>query len=396
MGNTAMRAGRIAAIAAAAALGAGFLAGGPVPASATPQAAWAQVSTGYDATCATQTNRTLWCWGSNREGQLGIRGHVSQDAPVRVGLRAGWVQVAAGADHACAVRNDQSLWCWGDGFNGDLGTGMTDSFSHPVQVLGGDVYASVAGTGGTECAIRVDGTLWCWGNNQHGQVGDGSTAKVLAPVQVGSAADWTQVSAASLVTCGVQADGSAWCWGDRKGGAIGDGGPGVGDSLTPVQVLGGHVWAGVSAGDVSTSIGSAVCGTRADETLWCWGIDDGGQQGTGATGTDQDSPARIGIRTGWRHVSVASGHACALHGEPTLWCWGTDYQGDLGNGVYAPIEPVVRVGSSPDWLQVSAGDDEDTCAIMRGHTLWCWGSNFDGQLGLGPAGSAFNTPQQVS
>jgi len=387
-----------AAVLAASALTTGLLGAGPAPAASAQPAApqWAQVSAGPGDTCAVQTNRTLWCWGDGTDGQLGDRGDVGQDAPVRVGTGARWVQVAVGAIHACAVRNDHSLWCWGSEYGGELGNGTYYSYDYPVQVPGGDVWASVSGAASTECAIRTDGTLWCWGLNTYGEVGDGTAGPdVLSPVQVGTAADWTSVSAAAGDTCGVRADGSAWCWGASDDGVLGDGADDSSD--VPVQVTGGNVWTSVSVSTGSIT-GATACGIQVNETLWCWGVNDTGQLGNGSADPwDSLVPVQVGTRTGWQHVSVAALHACALHGEPTVWCWGLDGEGELGAGAVKDPSPPVRIGTSPDWLQVSAGDAFDSCGVMRGHTLWCWGWNYDGQLGIGvPADDSYEVPQQVS
>ena len=383
-----------AAVMTASALAAGLLAG-PAASAQPASPPWAQVSASSTLTCGVQTNRTMWCWGNNNRGQLGTSGHGVQDAPVRVGLRAGWTQVAAGGGHACAVRSDHSLWCWGDGSSGALGTGARTTRYHPVQVSGGDVYTSVSGSENTECAIRTDGTLWCWGDDTYGEVGDGTTGGfVLSPAQVGAAADWTGVSAAAGHACGIQADGSAWCWGAGLRGELGDGAPAGSD--TPAQVEGSGVWTGISAGGPAAA--GVTCGIQADATLWCWGADSAGQLGDGK-GPDSDVPVQVGARTGWRQASAAADHACALHGG-SLWCWGADADGLIGNGSATPITRPVKVSTPPaayNWVQVSAGDDKDTCGIERGHTLWCWGLNEDDQLGLGSGAKLYNdTPQQVT
>ena len=386
---------------AAAALIAGLLGAWPAAAGpAQPQSPqspqspqWAQVSAGGEDTCAVQTNRTLWCWGSDRHGVLGdYRTDGNVPAPQRVGLRAGWVQVAVGMNHACAVRNDHSLWCWGSGADGELGIGTTAQHDHPMQVAGGDGYAFVTGAGGYDCAIRVDGTLWCWGSNSNGNLGNGDEVDQLSPVQVGTATDWTLVSAGPAIACGAQADGSGWCWGNGINGQLGNGQYGAGThSDVPLQLPGGDVWASVSPG------GGATCGIEDSGTLWCWGSNFWGEMGNGTTQAfpDQTTPIQVGVRTGWVQVGSGNQYVCALHGEPTLWCWGNGVSGELGTGRASGDQTVpARVGSSPNWVQVSVGF-ASTCGIQRGHTLWCWGDNSYGEAGTGSFASPLTTPQQV-
>jgi len=149
-------------------------------------------------------------------------------------------------------------------------------------------------------------------------------------------------------------------------------------------------WAQVSAGQTAT------CAVQTDRTLWCWGANGYGELGIGSAGMAQPSPVQVGTRTVWVQVSTGYQSACALHGEPTLWCWGNGGGGDLGNGLALGVQPSPgRVGTSPSWLQVSVGT-ADACGIQRGHTLWCWGDNSAGELGIGGKTIAHPTPRQVT
>ena len=134
---------------------------------------WAHIGLGADHTCATRANGTLWCWGLNGSGQLGIGNHTGQDRPRQVTTPAagGWASVTAGDEHTCATRTGGTLWCWGFADYGQLGlTGGDggDVVDLPQQVTfpapGG--WATVTADSGHTCAIRADGTLWCWGGGQ--------------------------------------------------------------------------------------------------------------------------------------------------------------------------------------------------------------------------------------
>jgi alpha-tubulin suppressor-like RCC1 family protein len=383
--------------AAVAAIAATVLAAGPAVAGAAASSSvqWAQVSAGPESTCAVQTGHTLWCWGSGGDGELGDGSTADQDSPVRVGARAGWTQAAVGIGHACAVRKDGTAWCWGSAFAGQLGNGTTTGqYDRPVQVTGGGDYTAISAGTNNACAIRTDGTLWCWGDDELGQTGNGTvTFSESTPVQAGTATDWTSVSVAGInFACGVHADHSAWCWGYGGWGNLGNGTETSSD--TPVQVSGGDVWTSVSAGSES------ACGTRTDGTVWCWGansFDETGRSGNAL----EPSPVQVGTRTGWTAVSAGIA-ACALYGPTTLWCWGSNFSGQIGQGVTGHEYPNPRiVGTSANWIRVSAGAGDvndgrsSVCGIQRGWSLWCWGDNQEGQLGLGTTGGSKNTPQQV-
>jgi alpha-tubulin suppressor-like RCC1 family protein len=146
------------------------------------------VVTGAYSTCAVRSDSTLYCWGANGSGQLGLNDQTNRNAPVQVTSPSstGWVQSALGYGHSCAIRTGAKLYCWGNGANGRLGNGATTSSNLPVQVPGTTWAAASAGSDHT-CAIKSTNTLWCWGYGGNGRLGQGSTADAQSPAQVGSA-----------------------------------------------------------------------------------------------------------------------------------------------------------------------------------------------------------------
>jgi alpha-tubulin suppressor-like RCC1 family protein len=300
--------------------------------------------------------------------------------------------VSAGGYHTCAVKTDHTLWCWGGDGYGQLGDGTTAGSLVPVQVSGHATdWAAVSAGFQHACAVKTDHSLWCWGWNDAGQLGDGTTTVQPNPVPVqvsGHATGWAAVSAGYQHTCAVKTDGTLWCWGENTYGQLGDGTPG--DSLVPVQVS-GHAtdWAAVSAGLLHT------CAVKTDHSLWCWGYNGYGELGNGAT-TDSLVPVQVsGHATNWAAVTAGQYHTCAVKTDHTLWCWGENGYGTLGDGstTSSPV-PVQVSGHATDWAAVTAGDD-DTCAVKTDHTLWCWGVNLYGELGDGSTTSS-PVPVQVS
>ena len=299
-----------------------------------PTAAWTGVTVGEGHACATRKDGGLWCWGNNGWGQLGLgTPAASAGRPHQVTTPAadGWASAAAGADHTCAVRTDDTLWCWGDNQTGQLGLGSTADQDLPQQVTtpaaGG--WASVAAGGLDTCAVRSDATLWCWGFGLYGQLGLGGTGNQDLPQQVTppAAGGWSRVTASGLSTCAVRGDTTLWCWGYNRSGETGTGTT-VQQDL-PQQVTSPAVdgWTAVAAGLGHT------CATRTD-ALWCWGSNLGGELGIGRGIPGQDLPSRVSLpsRTGWTLLAAGDFYACATRTGHALWCWGDNDSGQLGIG----------------------------------------------------------------
>jgi alpha-tubulin suppressor-like RCC1 family protein len=133
--------------------------------------------------CALRSDRTVWCWGSNSDGQLGIGDIENRSIPVQVVGLMDAVQVSVGFQHSCALRASGAIVCWGKGDDGRLGDGGSARQTRPVTAAVTDAVAVFAGYAHT-CALRRDGGAVCWGNNEFGQLGDGSTRDSAVPTAV--------------------------------------------------------------------------------------------------------------------------------------------------------------------------------------------------------------------
>jgi hypothetical protein len=348
----------------------GLLSGTP-PSTATDAAFSVTITDGYKSSSQTYTLHVLPSEGGNTWATFSVSG--------------------AAAD-ICGIRADGTLWCWGDNTYGELGTGNSTPVLTPTQVGTATDWATVSigwrpvvsGSYQDYCATRTSGTLWCWGDNRYGQLGTGNTTSEPTPTQVGAASDWAKVSVGGDDTCAIRSEGTLWCWGG--------GGPfGPTDSHSvPTQVGTVSNWATVSVGL------NDICATRADGTLWCWGANANGELGIGNT-TYELAPTRVGTASDWAMVSGGYQDFCATRTDGTLWCWGNGAYGELGTGNTTSELTPTRVGTTADWATVSASSDNgsDACATRNDGTLWCWGANEDGQLGLGTAGGNHMTPTQV-
>ena len=350
------------------------------------------VSAGSLHTCAIKQDGSLWCWGRNSDGQLGDGTNVDKNTPVQI-MSSGVSSISLGGfgsgtmtDRTCAIKQDGSLWCWGSSYG-----------NTPTQVMSSGVVAVESGSGHT-CAIKIDGSLWCWGYNNYGQCGNGNFGTPVMSSGVSA------VSAGGLHTCAIKQDGSLWCWGRNYEGQLGDGTNGVDDcepiiegndcNISPTQIT-------IDASAISLGW-LHTCAIKADSSLWCWGANDYGQVGNGTAGGSVSSPVQI-MPSGVSSVSLGGafdpdhpGHTCAIRQDGSLWCWGYNHNGQLGNGTggfWQYSSSPTRVISS-GVSAVSAGGFH-TCAIKTDGSLWCWGENAYGQLGNGTDSSQSYSPVRV-
>jgi alpha-tubulin suppressor-like RCC1 family protein len=319
----------------------------------------------------------LWSWGRNERGVLGDGTTVNKSSPVSViGGFIDWIQVSSRDGNVLALRNNGTLWSWGDNRAGRIGDNTTVDKCSPVSVVGAITdWCQVAGGDNHSVALRDSGTLWAWGCNNCGVLGDGTTVDKSSPVSlIGGFTDWCKVSTGFRHTMAIKTNGTLWAWGDGSLGRLGDGTTVAKSS--PVSVVGGFTdWCQISAG------GAHSAAVRSNGTLWTWGYNPNGQLGDGTT-VDKSSPVSvIGGFTDWCQASSSTNHTAAVRTNGTLWTWGNNCSGKLGNNsVTSFSSPVSVLGGFTDWCQVSAGVC-NTSAVRTNGTLWSWGANIDGSLG---------------
>ncbi|MES0490666.1 MAG: hypothetical protein ABUK01_11770 [Leptospirales bacterium] len=304
---------------------------------------WTKVSAGYDFSIGIKSDGTLWAWGLNSVYQLGLNDTTLRSSPTKIGSAKNWATVSAGYDHAFAINNSAKLFAWGSNTTGELGDNNNPNASTiPKAIDAANNYAQVAAGQDFTIARRTANTIFAWGYNLNAELGDGSYAQ--KNTQGFSTASYIQIDAGGGVAlgghgCGIKSDSTLFCWGAGTLGQLGDNNSTT--SNTHVQEFTGvTTWSSVSLGAYHAHA------IQTDSTLWAWGYDFNGQLGLGTSGggTDQASPVQVGTATDWESISAGSFHNGAIR-NGRLFTWGLNTNGQLGNGDYnqqpSPVEIAV-------------------------------------------------------
>jgi len=343
--------------------------------------------TGY----AVLSNGHVWAWGDDLEGQIGDSGPwSSRPVPVEVPRLSAVIVMAGSGNSAFALRSDGKVWAWGDDSQGELADKSFTARQTPRPIPRLTAIKDIAAGAFSAYAIRDDGTAWAWGDNGFGQLGTGSKGAVSTiPQELARLTDVVSVRSGSADGYALLRDGTVWAWGDDSLKQLGGARCGASRSDRPSVCLGSSVpqqvlgLAGVVAIAAGGDSGYAL---RRDGTVWAWGDDEFGELGNGVRRLDEATPVRV---EGLIHVVAIAAGSCsayALLRNGTVWAWGRGDYGQLGNGSTADRTIPVRVKGLTGVLQVVAGGDM-TFALTRDRTLWSWGANTLGQLG---DGSEFN------
>lgn len=379
-----------------------------------PSKDWASVAAGDGGTCAIRNDGRLYCWGDNATDQIGAPlDDLQTSTPHGVDLAASWRSVAVGRNHACGIQTDDTLWCWGANNNGQLGIGDEVGSSIPRNVDGQWSAVSVGGT--SSCAIDTRGALYCWGSNENGQLGDGTTVGHDLPLAVAAERSWISVSVSETFGCAIDRDGRRACWGSNRTDRLGLG-PGADSQLTPTERRGEiDTWVAVTTGVRS------ACGVLRDGHIKCWGSNRVGELAIASDAATVDAPTAIASPySDWTNVEINETFACARRAGGELSCWG-DLEaalalppsrspieiatavravsvgrthvcriigGDLAcagdNTVGQLADPTATIIAMPtkvlgNWKHIAAGGSS-TCAIDDLNRVWCWGAGYSDQL----------------
>jgi hypothetical protein len=327
--------------------------------------AWAWA--GHSNTCATNYDRALRCWGSNVGSRVGDGSLLDRSTPVQPAgdLRDVTFVSMAGPD-VCAIAHG-GLVCWGQSSGGDggvVGQGASDK-PNRVSVMT-DAVTQVSVGIASRCVLKADGSVWCWGYGDDWTVGDGTRAHSATPVAVSSLAGGVTAIQTTTGTLAIK-DGTLWGWGDIYGTGMPVAEP------APMVSADGDVLSGIFA------LGGDTCVLGNDSRVWCWAVTPNGL-------TAAQAPAELDVGdtgTPIFEIAVGAGTICRLDGAGVVQCLGFNDRGQLGDGaVTTRFNAAPVVGLPGRAIHIVAGEAH-ACALLEDRTLWCWGANDAGQLGVG-------------
>ena len=360
---------------------------------------------GARGTIILKSDGTVWTWGANFNGKLGIGDTnpvralvpVEVHGPGNVSYFNSVKAVMGGEIHNVALKNDGTVWCWGWNAFGQLGNGTTNDSWVPTQAgltavppltnvvkLGGRPYFTLA--------EKADGTIWAWGMNQYGQMGNNTVTPFgsppnSVPVLVSNSPPGGPINNALQITCGYQfgaalaTNGTVWTWGSGSHGELGQGTPTT--SYIPAQVPGLTNITAISAGWFH------ILALRSDGTVWAWGNNSNGELGDGTT-ANRSNPVQVLNVSNMVSVSVGDSHSSALAADGTVWKWGLNDLGELGNGATNntanPFPAKIltdKFGNGFTNIVMASARDYHNIAVKADGSVWMWGANDQGQCGEG-------------
>ncbi|MBL8519890.1 MAG: S8 family serine peptidase [Betaproteobacteria bacterium] len=309
----------------------------------------AKIAMGQQHAVALASDGQVYTWGRNTEGQLGDGSVVNRSTPVLTSLR-GAKFVAAGRNTTLAIRVDGTVWAWGENAFGQLGDGTTVNRPSPVQTGGIETVVYAASGSAHGIALKSDGTVWTWGRNHVRQLGDGTFASRAAPAAVAGLSGVIAVAASANQSFALKSDGTIWAWGE----SLGD----------PAALPGATQMASISANTTR----SGVRGVKTNGTLW-----------------DSDGAVNAGISASTDNTQFAAGtgsaHLLALKTNGDVWSWGNNFNGALGRGTSINNFSAPAVISSISQSVKIAANHGQSMALKNDGTVWTWGYNSHGQMG---------------
>ena len=316
---------------------------------------WSKISCMLYHTLAIKTDGTLWAWGYDDYGQLGDgTRRISGDSipnPIQIGTSTDWVDVLSTAHSSFAIKTDGTLWAWGYNGYGGLGLGDTTDRLVPTQVGTSNTWRKISGRHYYTLAIKTDGSLWAWGLNSVGQLGDGTVIDKYNPIQIGTSTNWAEITCITDSSFAIKTDGTLWAWGLNTSGQLGNGA--ILSKSNPIQIGTSTNWYTIDGG--SSTNADAVLAIQNNGTLWGWG---NYNSGVTTLSTLVKIPTQIGIESDWSTINISAGtHAIASKSDNTVWMWGLNSYGELDLGYFntTVVKTPTQIPTLTNWSALHVG-----------------------------------------
>ncbi len=360
----------------------------------TYSTAWASVTPkiagGFTHSVALKSDGTVWAWGYNNYGALGDGSNTDRNTPVQVINISNVTAVACGAYHSLALKSDGTVWAWGYNHYGELGDGSGSHKNSPVQTSDLTGVSAIDGGDSHGIALKSDGTVWVWGDNLYRQLGKDGYFQSHVPIQVSTLSGITSIAGGSQHNLCIKSDGTVWTWGRNDFGQLGDGSTSTYKSA-PAQVSNIYNVTAITGGYFHS------IALKSDGTVWAWGRNDYGQLGDGGTigySEYKAAPVQVSNLTGIIAISCRRDHNLALKSDGTVWAWGANGSGQLGDGTTTNRNTPIQVNGLNSISTIACGGSW-SLAMKSDGTVWAWGGNYYGYLGDGTTTSR-NTPVQIN
>ena len=354
-----------------------------------PNQCWQSVSAKGFCTIAIKGNGTLWSWGKNTNGQLGIGmgSTVNKIIPTQIGTDATWKTISSSVGFTFAIKSNGTLWGWGANAYNIFGSGPFVQ-NIPIQIGTDSNWKMISSGLYNITAIKTDGTLWAWGNNTYGQLGDGTVIDKPILTQIGTDTDWKFIECNKQnQTFAIKTNGSLWAWGKNSFllgfGINSNGGLNI-NVLTPTQIGSSVDWLTISAG------GTHCLALKTNGELWSWGADFFGELGNPTIADNSRfEPTRVGLDTNWKKVSAYDSSSLALKTDGSFWGWGRNDKGLLGDGTTIDKNVPTSSNTFPNCQNIFCGSN--SFVIKSNGDLVGTGNNTSGTLGNGTTGLSTST-----
>ncbi len=319
---------------------------------------WATVSAGAVHSLAVKTNGTLWSWGNGQFGQLGNGIFNSASWTVtQIGTANDWLSVSAGNRFSLAIKNTGTLWSWGLNNFGQLGLNNFVNQNLPVQVGVANNWLKIDAGDQHSLAIDTTGFMYAWGNNVFGQFGNGSNTSSIFPILVSSSNNWTEVSAGFDHSMALDTNGILYTFGNNTNGQLCDGTNVASNTMIPIS----YSNAGTVTQFIAISAGNNFSlAIKNDYTLYSGGINTSGQLGLG-NNIAVNTLNQVGTSATWYLISAGDSHTLAMETSTSLWSTGRNLEGALGIGNFTFSYNILQNIACPiTALAITAHDSDNT------------------------------------